>query len=502
MGHGIFLLSAVVENDWIIKGDVEFWIFVIPLVAIGLSDYRASLLLSIVSTPLFYAPSVPHLFTQGVGDLFALTAVISFLIEHKRRAFRLLRGGGVVLLFIPIASLASIVFNFPGSDSFRWNQTKYEIAEFAGLSLAVAYSLLLASALRCERDFRIFIVAVLIAVAISVVHGLVSLGMASACLPDLAGTVMSSGGQVGGGFANPNYYASWLLILLPLFMYQLSNEQGGSFRRLAIAVALGGVLILLLLTVSRSALLALLFVLFSWAMMLKSGIGKLKMAAVILMLVTLFPAAWNFRFEACRENGDRSLFDYVYHNNSLAFLFATGDDFAHFLRGKTTTPLVENQDYPSREGVAENQDRPSRMELLKFAYGAWQSAPFFGVGPGNLSAIVHDRTGIGERAHNVAATVLAEQGAIGLLVWLLIWLAMLRRLFCSAWGGGPSPRRACSKYLFLAFLSVTITSLFADQYRVIWLWQFVGLALSPYFSDGDYKSAAFAGETQGKSVDE
>lgn len=202
------------------------------------------------------------------------------------------------------------------------------------------------------------------------------------------------------------------------------------------------------------------------------------------MLAIFFPAAWNFRFEACQENSDRTVFNYIYKNNSITFLLASSDDLSNFLSGKTTAPLVENQYHPSRE------------QLLKFAYEAWQSAPFFGVGPGNLSKIVHDRTGIGERAHNVAATVLAEQGAIGLSVWLVIWLSMLRRILCSRWGGVPSPHHIYNKYLLLIFFSLTITSLFADQYRVIWLWQFVALVFSPYFSGGDYASAKFTCETK------
>ena len=479
VGHGIFLLDIIDSGTWVVSGKTAFWICVIPLLVIGLLDFRASLLFSIFATPLFFTPSVPHLFTQGLGDLFAFTALIGFLIVHRRQVFQLLYGRQVGLLLIPGVALASILFNLEGSKVFHWNQIKYEVAELAGLSLAVAYALLLASSVRCSKDLRILMAAVWIAVSISVIHGLVSFGMMSACMPDLKGTIVSRGGQLSGGFGNPNYYGSWLLVVLPLCLYRLSNPLDGVFKRSFFAIVFMAIMIFLLLTVSRAALLTLMLILFVWGVMCKSWLCRSKALVILLMLATFFPAAWNFRFEACSADSDRSLVDYIYQTNTLAYL--SQEVAGNFFVGKTTEPLRVQVDTSGAQ-------HPARMQLLLFAYEAWQSSPLLGVGPGNLSTMVRDRTGIGERAHNVAATVLAEQGAMGLLVWLALWSVLLWRVWYIGWGGASvRPRHpAYGKCLLLIFMSLTITSLFADQYRVTWLWQYVGLILSPFISGINY----------------
>lgn len=479
IGQGVYLLSIIAGQPWLSHGNIAIVICTAPLLVIGLFDFRAALLISIISTPLFSAPPVPHLFTQGLGDLFALTAVSAFLIKHARQGLQLVHGKPVVLILVPIATLASIIFNFQGLDVFKWNDIKYEIAELAGLSLAVIYSLLLASTLQCEKDLKVLITALFIAVTISAVHGLVSLTMVSACMPGLEGTIMSPGGQVSGGFGNPNYYGSWLLVVLPLCLYRLSDQKDSSrrsLRRLTLAIAVFLIIFLLLLTVSRAALLALVFVLLVWGGMAKKWLTKSKALVIILTVVIFFPAVWNFRFEACRRAGDFSLYSYIINTNSLQFLHS--ESLGNFASGKTTVPLEVQKDEHGNE-------HPSRKLLLIFAYEAWQSAPWFGVGPGNLSNIVRDRTGIGERSHNVATTILAEQGLVGLLAWAALWITLLRKLWCPVWGhdGAPSHRSASREYLFLAFLALTTTSLFADQFRVIWLWQFIGMVFSPYFSN-------------------
>lgn len=479
VGHGIFLLSFIDRSTWGIPGETAIWICAIPLLVIGFLDFRASLLFSIIATPLFLAPSVPHLFTQGLGDLFAFTALSGFLIVHRGQVPQLLYGRQVGLLLIPGVALASILFNLEGSKAFHWSQIKYEIAELAGLSLSVAYALLLASTVRCSQDLRILMVAAWVAVSISVIHGLVSFGMMSACIPDFKGTIVSPGGQLSGGFGNPNYYGSWLLVVLPLCLHRLSNQQDGVFKRLFFAIVLLTILILLLLTVSRAALLTSLLLLLLWGIMAQSWLSKTKALVILLTLVTFFPAAWNFRFEACRADSDRSLVDYIYQTNTLAFI--SQGVGSHFAYTKTTEPVREKVDALGREP-------PGRMQLLVLAHEAWQSSPLLGIGPGNLSTMVQNRTGVGERAHNIAATVMAEQGAVGLLVWLALLSVLLWKVWCTGWGGaGIRPRHpAYGKCLLLIFLSLTITSLFADQYRVIWLWQYVGLILSPFISGIDY----------------
>lgn len=473
IGHVFFLYTEITGLVQIVPGKVVFWLCFALLSLAGLMDFRAALLFSIVATPLFIAPAVPSLFTQGAGDLFALIAVCSFLLRHWSQVILVVSGTQALLLLIPAAALSSILFNLVDLDAFQWNQTKYEVAEFAGLSLAVAYSLLLAWSIRTEKDFKTLLVAVFIAGVISVVQGFVSLSLMSVCTPDLAGTIISPGGQISGGFGNPNYYGSWMMVLLPIVLYQISIRHNSVLKSTTYVILLVIFLLLLLLTVSRSTLLTLICVLLVWGGVAQGWANKLKAMAIVLMLAVFFPAAWNARFQACKDV-DISLADYTSGANTLKFI--QNGEAGKFLHGKTTQDLQPQPD-------ASEHVHPNRVQLLMFSWEAWQSSPVFGIGPGNLGLMVQDKTGIGERAHNVVATVLAEQGVVGLFAWIVLYVVVFWKIWSAGWGcAGNRPNHAVyGKYLFLIFLSLSITSLFADQYRVIWLWLFVGFVFSPYF---------------------
>jgi len=483
-GHAVFLWSEISGEVLFVSGEMVLWIATIPLLLIGLLDYRAAILLSVIAIPVFHVPPIPHFFTQGLGDLFGFTAIVGYLIRRVLlpSEMRHLLNGSQLVLVLPIsAALISILFNLNTSNEVQWGGVKFQIAEFAGITLGCFYALLLASTIRCDKDFRLLISAVLVSLTLSVAYGLVSIGLMSMCKPDLSGTIMSRGGQVSGGFGNPNYYGSWILFLLPLVLYQLGNQRLSLSRSTAYAIVLMISLLLLLLTVSRSTLLTLICMLLVWGCIAKGKVCKLKVMAVVLTLAVFFPAAWNLRYEKCSQDRDTTLADYILRTNSLAFI--QSGVAGNFLHGKTTQKLQVQLNESGYE-------HPHRMQLLMFSWEAWQSSPFFGIGPGSLASMVRDRTGIGERAHNVIATVLAEQGVVGLLAWLVLWVAVLWRIWRTVWGCADSrPHHVVyGKYLFLIFLSLSTTSLFADQYRVIWLWLFMGLVFSPYFSADDRAS--------------
>lgn len=478
IGHTFFLFAKITEPTQGTSGEVLFWLCVAPVLLVGCLDFRAALLFSIVSIPIFNAPKAySGLFTQGTGDLFALIVVCSFLFSHWRQVIRVVSGSQLQLLLIPAAAILSTLLNLPNSDTFQWNQIKYSVAEFGGLSLGVAYSLLLTFLLRDERDFQILLRAVFIALVISVIQGFASLILMTACMPDLAGTVISPGGQISGGFGNPNYYGNWLLTLLPIVLYKISQQNRSTLKRIGWSIMLITFLLFLLLTVSRSTLLTLVFLCFAWWAIVKGWIYKVKAIVVVLMIAIFFPAAWNIRFEACNDV-NHLYWDYVSKTNTIVMI--ESEIFGKFLHGKTTDSLEIQLNESGHE-------YPSRSKLLFFSWEAWLSSPVIGIGPGNLAFMVKERTGIGERAHNVVATVLAEQGALGLFVWLILFVTVFWRIWRVGWGSACKSQHHAiqGKYLFLIFLSLSITSLFSDQYRATWLWLFIGIIFSPYFSSND-----------------
>ena len=485
IGHGIYLLSEVRGDDFIISAEVLMWFAVSPLIFVGLFDYRAALLLSIIGTPFFVTPPIPHLFVQGFGDIFALTATISFLMRYRLQVYLLFQNKThLVLILLPCATLASIIFYLLTSNMLDVNSIKLQISEFAGLSLAVVYSLILASSLQSEKDFRIFIISILIAVVIAMIHGIVSLSMISACIEGLEGTVMSRAGSIGGGFGNPNYFGAWLLLALPICLYLISNVQDSLLKRWFYSLALLFILFLLLLTVSRTVLILMMSVIIIWAIFIKSWINKFKAVIILLLIITFFPTAWQLRFKPCIVLwSEQPTVNYILQINTLAFVL-NGVNLNKYFDDKVVIVDQEKTFEPKEKEIESSRNYSLRIELLAIAYEAWKSSPIFGIGPGNLSLMVQDRIGGAYRAHNSLVTHSAEQGIIGLFAWLTFGSMLLIKILNIGSGmvGIQQVKHDYRKYLLLIFLILIISNQFADQYRVIWLWQFVGLMLSPYIS--------------------
>lgn len=474
--QGVYIFSLTANASWGITGKDIFWILTSPVLLAGFLDFRLGLLISIVATPIFNIPLFPHLFTQGLGDFFALMVVLGFLVFHHRRLVTIFCRPQAYIILIPASALVSIFFNFDFIKVHQWAQFKFEIAEFLGLSVAVFYALILAAAVRNKNDLRILIFAFLSSLIVAIIQSGVSFVLISYCVGGIDGTIMSSAGQISGGFSNPNYYGSWLLAMFPLILYFSFLKSGSLLKRFIANIVMYAVIFFLVLTVSRSVMLTLVVVLLIYSIWVAKN-ARVKILMIIGTILFLFPAVWSYRFEMCNLN------------NASAANFLKINSSSLVQKGKLYD-FVDSKALVEFDG--RSLEKPIRVQVFELAFAAWKSSLFFGIGPSNLSTFGYNQIGMrGERGHNVLVTILAEQGLFGFLIWIGLWLALFWKTVCFGRGcGDPFSQDATyKKYLSLVLFSLSITSLFADQHRVLWLWQFVGIMVSPYFSGGSSPEA-------------
>lgn len=469
-GHVAYIYSLQIGGERELFGVPILWISATPFLLLSVFDFRSGLILSVAATPLFHLPPIPHFFTQGLGDLFAVATIIGFLLRYRVSKIKF-EPRYAILFAIPAVALISFLFWLVASDGFVWELAKYGLAEIAGLMLATGYAFLLAVSLNSKEDLNIFFASVFTALSIAIFYGVASLYQVVTCSGGLGRAVLNPGGQVAGGFGNPNYFASYLLLVFPVAIY-FYHRNFRCIHRYFYAVILLLESLLLVMTVSRVGLIGLISLLVAWFVVSQDKYFKFLPLALFVLVIIFFSSGWQYRFKACSDKSDCGVSDYISSSNSLRY--AIDNRLVNVVVRKTDeNVLTISSDHNNVRGY-------ERIYLLISAFDVWVSSPLLGVGPGLLAKYIDNGFGVYNRAHNSFLTILAEQGLIGLLPWLILWAALVRRAFvCATQQSGDENFIPDYKYyLLMGIVMVGLTSLFADQYRVIWFWQFVGLLFS------------------------
>lgn len=186
-------------------------------------------------------------------------------------------------LLIPLFALmiANVAFsNWPGGSA--------EV--FQGRIVKTALlAVLIANAIETEKQYRYMLILMVVSGA------LLSLYVVYA---HLAGIVDRFGRTLGYGekeFGNPNDLALGLLIIVP-FAYQLMRGAHSSFRKVAYAAALAGMVGAIVISMSRMGMVGLCFLAGAWlysmrkADILKPVAGMLLVAAVVVLAAVAVPS--------------------------------------------------------------------------------------------------------------------------------------------------------------------------------------------------------------------
>jgi O-antigen ligase len=122
-----------------------------------------------------------------------------------------------------------------------------------------------------------------------------------------------------------------------------------------------------------------------------------------------------------------------------------------------------------------------RVDLIKGGARLFKDRPFLGWGSGSYSVVFRREENVSvDRAttasHTIPVTVAAEQGIVGLAVYLALLVAMLARLFGA--GVARSPLRAYVASAFVALLVHTMTYAAFLEDPITWTLLGIGIALA------------------------
>jgi O-antigen ligase len=359
----------------------------------------------------------------------ALVAVVSQLLNAPTR----LRDARLTLWLVTAYALWALT-------SMLWTVSVTEsIVSVGSLAISIIYMLAFALIIRTEKDLR----GLLWAVTWS------SLGLAVIWIGQYLTGVDRRYSTVG----DPNYFAAYQVITLPLVVVLLSTQTSAlrrAFLYLAIAVIADSVIT----TLSRG------------------GFGVL---VVVLLLVGLLP--WRVLFPSRREKA--------------AFLVVCVIGLA-LLLPLTWAPLQER----FQVGFKETNVAGDRQDLWLAAWNGYRQHPALGLGIGGFRGVTfqllrvtpgvnlaaHARFfGEGEYVHNAYLESLAEVGPVGLALWLGILLSTGRslRLAARRARGRDSPLvRQVANALLIGLVAFALASLLLSTETSRILWFLVGMSLA------------------------
>ncbi len=268
-------------------------------------------------------------------------------------------------------------------------------------------------------------------------------GFAQSAVQNIAGTIDDV--RISGPVGDPNFYAQWLVILIPLAIDRFRDESRGGLRMVAAATA---VLcsIAVILTFSRGGLLALVVVLGLMAVRHPPRVRTVvAIAAVGIMAIPLLPAGYTERVSALADVGAADI---------------------------GTDPSIRN-----------------REAEFSAAWEMFSNRPLSGVGYGNYIVrytdfnrdLGIDLTRKPREAHNLFMETAAETGIAGLVV--------LSGVFAAAFGSLAQGRRrframgdhhsdGIGHAVSISLTGYLVTSMFLHMAFARPIWLLIGLALA------------------------
>ena len=277
------------------------------------------------------------------------------------------------VLYIFVQQLPDMAAGYAGARSHDTGFLFFQL--LTGLGAVVAAGFVLRG-----RSPYPFFVALLISATFSAILGILT-GGGGGSYAQLENILSTSdiGGRATGPFGNPNAYGQFLAYGVALAAGWIAST--GSYRirtGLLVAVAIMGYAISL--SLSRGAIAALLAGLVALAFARSRRVGSLAAGVALLLVVVGYPL---------------------------------------FVQNRLTTELGS----ASSAAVEElNQSDEGRLDAVLAGPELFATSPIFGIGFGEYkyaSASVTEQGG-GLVAHNWYGTVLAEQGLLGIVLWLLM----------------------------------------------------------------------------------
>jgi hypothetical protein len=291
--------------------------------------------------------------------------------------------------YVGVQQLPEMMAGWTGEEGHLVGYLYLQLLNGFGLVLAAGYVLR-------ERRAYPFVIAVLAAAMFSALLAIVTFDNPNVG-PPLAGLIASvdNGPRAVASFGNPNYFGLFQATAIVTAVACLAM-----FRRTRLRVLLVGLIAILVigvgLSLSRGAIVALLGGLACLAFVRSRKLGLATIALGIVLVVVIYPAFVDWRLGY--TNGSATAATYQ--------IIAQSDDSR--LQGVLAGPIL------------------------------FLSSPLFGVGWGQYSFLSAQAAGLptGIAAHNWYVEILAELGTVGVVLWTLLLVTVVAKL----WHRPPAAR--------------------------------------------------------------
>jgi O-antigen ligase len=342
------------------------------------------------------------------------------------------------LAFAGAYALWAIVSGFWTIDSgLTWGY-------LGSLGIALVYMVAIAGLLRSERDLH--------RVGLTLAFAALALGL-FAITDALFGIGWTlQGGRAAGGTGDPNYFAVYQVIALPVTIAMAAHARSQALRT-ALYAAAAVIVLSVFVSVSRGGLLTLAAVSLLAFVLPARSLFRSPMQKAVIFGVLLVGLAFTFQ-SAANEIGPRFR------------ALAGGDETGS---GRTGLWMA---------GWTGIKERP----LLGLGYGAFRGASNDLIlrTPG-VDLRHYELRPDGHEAHNMYISTTADLGVPGLVLLLGILAASgrsFRRTAAQAMSSGKPFLARVSNALFLSLLAFALASIFLSAETSRALWILVGLALA------------------------
>lgn len=283
---------------------------------------------------------------------------------------------------------------------------------------------------------------------------------------DLRGTTGDRFQNIGGGVVgDTNQFAAALILLLPLAVCRALQKDEAWWMRLGAATGAFGIIMSIILTVSRGAFIGGVVSFIAFFFYFKQYRKKLIILAVIL---SLFVAP----------------FIPEHYSNRITNIF-------------------------SAEGVEEDGSAQSKFLTWELSYELWQEHPIIGVGMDNFSyymGFIHAGKTWGERGHvthNIWLQALSEGGLLVFLPFSTLILLFFYRLRRAKKECGDNHIIAEISSLQVGMIGFLTTSLFVNRlfYEPIYWWCAMAIIYSRLLATKPLNKQANTGELPSKCAE-
>lgn len=311
-------------------------------------------------------------------------------------------------LYVTVQQAPEMLSGYAGDDAHRVGYLYLQLAALVGAAVAAGY------VLRDRRPWPFLAMSLAAAcvaafLAISVPDNQTNAGL-------LAGLIAQTDDatRAVGPFGNPNYFGHFLAaaIALAIAWAAVARESGRRWALVAVAFFVGYALTL---SLSRGAIAALLAGILGLAFSRSRALGVAVIVVGLAAVLIVYPVFIQWRLESLNGYAPSSAYQALQASDS------------------------------------------SRLDAVLAGPQLFLTAPLFGIGFGQYSELSSQFTSLhfAIGSHNWYMSVLAEQGLVGAILWLLLVATVAYKL----WSRPPAAR-----WVGIAVLGVfTVGSAFATQ---------------------------------------